>query len=80
MRISKQFWVVRLVTAPFPLSTSENRNHHRHEAGIFRRVAFENVSPGGAYTGAGVMMVSVFSESYQLLDSEQKTNIRQWWH
>jgi hypothetical protein len=54
--------------------------HHRHEQDTFTRLAFRDVMPGGAYGGTGLMMVSVFSEMYEPLNSEQKTNIRQWWH
>jgi hypothetical protein len=53
---------------------------HRNEVDTFRRLAFENVNPGGAYGGTGTMMVSVFSQMYEPLTAPQKTEIRQWWH
>ncbi len=52
----------------------------RHEEDVFRRLALENASSGGAYRGTGPFVVSVVSELYEPLDAERKLEIRHWWH
>jgi|SRR5271155_2647048 len=54
--------------------------HHRLEDDTFRRLAFENVSAGGAYGSHDRVVTSVYSEMYEPLSPEQKTALRRWWH
>jgi hypothetical protein len=54
--------------------------HHRNEEDIFLRLAFRNVHPGGAYSGSDRFVVSAVSELYEPLNSDQKIEIRRWWH
>jgi hypothetical protein len=53
---------------------------HRHEEDTFRRLAFRNADPGGAFRGSDRFVVSVFSEMYEPLSPAQKLEIRRWWH
>jgi hypothetical protein len=53
---------------------------HRQEEDVFLRLAFENVSSGGAIGRGDTFVVSVVSEVYGPLDAEQKVAIRNWWH
>jgi hypothetical protein len=51
---------------------------HRREEDVFRRLAFENVTPGGVISGPFV--VSVYSELYEPLGAEERKEVRKWWH
>jgi len=54
---------------------------HRNEEDIFIRLAFQNVSAGGAYGRGGTFVTSAYSEIYdQPLDVNQKRELRRWWH
>jgi hypothetical protein len=54
---------------------------HRNEEDIFIRLAFQNVSLGGAHGRGDAFLTSVYSELYdQPLDANQKLEVRQWWH
>ena len=54
--------------------------HYRLEEDIFLRLAFENVSSGGAHDGTGPFVASIVSELYEPIDAERKLEIRRWWH
>ncbi len=54
---------------------------HRNEEDIFIRLAFQNVSVGGAQGRGDTFVTSAYSELYdQPLDANQKREVRQWWH
>jgi len=54
---------------------------NRNEEDIFIRLAFQNVSVGGAHGRADTFVTSAYSELYdQPLDANQKRDVRQWWH
>jgi hypothetical protein len=54
---------------------------HRNEEDIFIRLAFQNVSVGGAHARGGTFVTSAYSELYDHpLDTKQKREVRQWWH
>jgi hypothetical protein len=54
---------------------------HRNEEDVFIRLAFQNVSVGGAHDRGGTFVTSAYSELYdQPLDTNQKREVRQWWY
>jgi hypothetical protein len=54
---------------------------NRSEEDIFIRLAFQNLSVGGAHGRADTFVTSAYSELYELpLDMKQKREVRQWWH
>jgi len=54
---------------------------HRNEEDIFVRLAFQNVSAGGAHGRGDTFVTSAYSELYdQPLDANRKRELRQWWH
>jgi hypothetical protein len=53
----------------------------RNEEDIFIRLAFQNVSAGGAHGRGDTFVTSTYSELYdQPLDASQKQEVRRWWH
>jgi len=54
---------------------------HRNEEDIFIRLAFQNVSVGGASGRGDTFVTSPYSELYDKpLEASQKREVRQWWH
>ncbi len=58
----------------------EALEHLRSEDEIFTCFAFRHASAGGSYSGYDIHIQSCDSELYQPLKTDQKMEIRGWWH